>query len=166
MGENMFGNNRKTIGVFTSQVNEEYQDTLSRGIMTKAKELDYNVAFFTNFGGFGQHSYDMGEAYIASLPIYEALDGIIITPDVMVLPGLEETYIRNIKSRCHCPIVSVRKETKGFYNVLIDDNTLSCKSLEKLLIDFPSSSILVSSSVNAILSMTEAFCLLFIGQTR
>ncbi len=132
MGENMFGNNRKTIGVFTSQVNDEYQDTLSKGIMTKAKELDYNVAFFTNFGGFGQHSYDMGEAYIASLPIYEALDGIIITPDVMILPGLEETYIKNIKSRCHCPVVSVRRETKGFYNVLIDDNTV----LEEIITHF------------------------------
>lgn len=123
-GKYMFSNNRKTIGVFISQVNEEYQDTLSRGIIKKARELDYNLAFFTNFGGFGQSAYDTGEAYIASLPNYEELDGVIITPDIMILPNLKETYIKNIKSRTHCPVVSVRKEIKEFYNILIDDNTV------------------------------------------
>lgn len=120
----MFGNKRKTIGVFIQQVNEEYQDAISRGIITKAQELGYNVAFFTNFGGFGQLAYDMGEAKIADLPNYEKLDGIIITPDIMVLQNLKERYINNIKNRCHCPVVSVRREIKGYYNVLIDDNTV------------------------------------------
>jgi DNA-binding LacI/PurR family transcriptional regulator len=120
----MFGNNRKTIGVLISQVNEEYQDTLSRGIMAKAMELDYNVAFFTNFGGFGQAAYDKGEAYIAKLPTYEDLDGIIIAPDVMLLPNLKEQYLKYIESRSHCPVVSVRRETSNYYNVLIDDNTV------------------------------------------
>jgi diguanylate cyclase (GGDEF)-like protein len=120
----MFGNNKKTIGVFISQVNEEYQDNVSRGIMAKAKELDYNVAFFTNFGGFGQQAYDLGELQIADLPVYEDLDGIIITPDVMVLRNLEDQYKRNIKKRAHCPVVSIRKELKDYYNVLIDDYTV------------------------------------------
>lgn len=120
----MFGNNRKTIGVLISQVNEEYPDALSRGIIKRAKELDYNVAFFTNFGGFGQFFYDLGEVCIAELPVYEELDGIIITPDIMLLPNLKEQYIRNIKSRSHCPVVSIRRELKDFYNVLIDDYTV------------------------------------------
>ena len=120
----MLGNNRKTIGVFISQVNEEYQDYVSRGIITKAKELDYNVAFFTNFNGFGQVTYDMGEVLIAELPSYENLDGIIIAPDVIVLPNLLERYCRNIKSRSHCPLVSIRAEIDGFYNVMVDDYTV------------------------------------------
>lgn len=120
----MLGNNKKTIGVFISQVNEEYQDNVSRGIMAKAKELDYNVAFFTNFGGFGQQEYDMGEMQITELPNYEELDGIIITPDVMVLRNLEAQYKKNIRKKCKCPVVSIRKEVKDFYNVLIDDYTV------------------------------------------
>lgn len=128
----MFGNNKKTIGVFISQVNDEYQDTLSKGIIKRAQELGYNVAFFTNFGGFGQFFYDLGEAYIAALPNYEELDGIIITPDIMMLPNLKEQYISNIKSRSHCPVVSVRREIKDFYNVLIDDNTV----LDELITHF------------------------------
>lgn len=120
----MFGNGKKTIGVFISQVNEEYQDILCKGIMTRAKELDYNAAIFTNFGGFGQAAYDKGEAYIANLPNYEELDGIIITPDIMILPDLKEQYLRNIENRSRCPVVSVRREIKDCYNVLIDDDTV------------------------------------------
>ncbi len=120
----MFGNTRKTIGVFISHVNEEFQDTLSKGIITKAKELDYNVAFFTNFGGYGTNAYDMGEFYISDLPNYEELDGIIIAPDTMIVPNLENQYHNNIKNRTKCPVVSVRREIPGYYNVLVDDSTL------------------------------------------
>ncbi len=120
----MLGNKRRTIGVFLSQVNEDYQDILSRGIITRAKELDYNVAFFTNFGGYGQPSYDLGELAITELPHYEGLDGIILAPDTMALQNLEYTYKENVKNRSHCPVVSVRRETKEFYNVLIDGYTV------------------------------------------
>ena len=128
----MLGNNKKTIGVFISQVYEEYQNNLSRGIMKRANELDYNVAFFTNFGGFGQVFYDMGEIHISDLPNYEELEGIIFTPDIIILPNLINRYKKNIAERCHCPVVSVRKEDKDFYNVLIDDDTV----LEEIITHF------------------------------
>ena len=92
--------------------------------MKRANELDYNVAFFTNFGGFGQLSYDKGELHIVDLPNYEELDGIIFTPDIMVLPQVIDKYKENIARKCQCPIVSVRKEVEGFYAVLIDDNNV------------------------------------------
>jgi diguanylate cyclase (GGDEF) domain len=120
----MFGNHRKTIGVFISQVNEEFPDALSKGIITRAKELDYNVALFTNFGGLGQADYDLGEAYISDLPNYEELDGIVITPDVIDVPHLLEDYKDKISRLSHCPAVSVRREIKEYYNVLINDNAV------------------------------------------
>jgi len=120
----VLGSKRKTIGVFISQVNQEFQDNLSKGIITKAKELDYNVAFFTNFGGYGQPAYDKGEAEITNLPNYEELDGIIIAPDTFVLQNLETQYKDNINRRSKCPVVSVRRELKEYYNVLIDDYTV------------------------------------------
>ena len=129
----MLGSKRKTIGVFLSQVNEDYQDILSRGIITKAKELDYNVAFFTNFGGYGQPSYDIGEFAITQLPYYEGLDGIIIAPDTMVLQNLESAYKENIKNRSHCPVVSVRREMKEFFNVLIDEYTIMDNLIRHML---------------------------------
>ncbi len=133
-GRCMFGNNRKSIGVFISQVNEEYQDTLSRGIMKRAQELNYNLAFFTNFGGFGQVDYDEWEAYIAMLPNYEELDGIIIAPDIIAIPNLLERYLKNIKRKSHCPVISVRREIKEFYNVLIDDYLVLNEIIEHFII--------------------------------
>ncbi len=123
-GECMFGNHRKSIGVFVSQVNEEFPDVLCKGIITRARELDYNVAFFTNFGGLGQAEYDLGEAYITELPNYKELDGIIITPDVMHVPNLLNKYKDKIRCESHCPAVSVRREIKEYYNVLINDDTV------------------------------------------
>ena len=120
----MFGNSKKTIGVFVSNVSGEFQDYISKGIITKAKELDYNVAFFTDFAGKDQNSYDMGELLITYLPNYEELDGIIIVPAIVRTSPIEEGYKRFIKERCHCPIVSIRKEIPDYYNVLIDDYTV------------------------------------------
>jgi len=86
----VFFNGRKTIGVFISQINGEFQERLSRGISLRARELDYNVAFFTNFESYGKNEYDKGEMKIADLPSYEDLDGIILAPDTMAIEGLEQ----------------------------------------------------------------------------
>lgn len=120
----MFGNGRKTIGVFVTQIHQEFQDTLSRGICCRAKELGYNVAFFTNFVGYGEFQYEIGEHRIAELPSYENLDGIIIVPDTMIGQGFEKSIRDNIKKRCNCPVVSVRQKIDEYYNVLVDDSTV------------------------------------------
>ena len=128
----MLGNGRKTIGVFIQQINEEYQNLLCRGISKRAKELDYNVAVFTNFGGSGQEIYDIGESNIVNLPNYEELDGIILAPDTMNVKGLEEQYNERIRSRSNCPVISIRSARKGFYNVLINDDII----LDKIITHF------------------------------
>ncbi len=129
----MLGSKRRTIGVLISQVNHEFQDNLSKGIIKKARELDYNVAFFTNFGGYGQPAYDVGEAEIVNLPNYEELEGIIIASDTLVLQNLEARYKENINRRCKCPVVSVRREIKEYYNVLIDDYTVLDELIRHLI---------------------------------
>lgn len=118
----MFSNGRKTIGVFISQVNSEFQEGLSRGISIRAQELNYNIAFFTNFGGYGQNEYDAGEIKIAEIPEYSKLDGIILVPDTMAVDGLEERIRKHIDESSKCPVVSIRREVDKYYNVLIDDN--------------------------------------------
>lgn len=118
----MFHNGKKTIGVFVSLVYDEFQERLSRGISIRAQELDYNVAFFTNFGGYDKSEYDLGELMIADLPHYEDLDGIILVPDTMAVEGLEQKIRTHIRERSNCPVVSVRREIDEYYNVLIDDN--------------------------------------------
>jgi diguanylate cyclase (GGDEF)-like protein len=120
----MLGNERKTIGVFVTLAYQEYQDILGRGIAKRAKELGYNVAFFSNFVGYGELKYEQGELSIVNLPGYDKLDGIILLPDTMFLNGFKEAVIEKIKKHSHCPVVSVRQEMEDFYNVLIDDETV------------------------------------------
>lgn len=131
----MFFNGRKTIGVFISQINSEYQERLSKGISIRAQELNYNVAFFTNFESYGQGEYDLGELKIADLPSYEKLDGIIITPDIMTLEGLEKRIRDHIRNRTHCPVVSVRKKIDEYYNVLIDNNKVLEEIIRHFIVD-------------------------------
>lgn len=119
----MINNGKKTIAVFISKVAAEYQSALSKGIISKGKELDYNIFFFTNFGGRGQDQYDQGETAIANLPNYQDLDGIILTTDTYDVLGLEDTIYENIKKYATCPVVCVRRANDDFYNVVIDDNT-------------------------------------------
>ena len=120
----MFSNGRKTIGVFISQINGDFTEDLSRGISICAQELNYNVAFFTNFGGYGQNEYDRGERKIADLPDYSKLDGIILVPDTMAVAGLEQKIMDNIREYSNCPVVSIRSRIDEFYNVLVDDNRI------------------------------------------
>ena len=128
----MFFNNRKTIGVFISQVNYEFQERLSKGISIRAQELNYNVAFFTNFVGYESEEFDKGECKIADLPSYEGLDGIILVTDTLAVKGLKERIREHISKRANCPVVSVRRSIEEYYNVLIDDN----KVLEEIIRHF------------------------------
>ncbi|MBH1941925.1 GGDEF domain-containing protein [Mobilitalea sibirica] len=117
----MYSNGKKTIGVFVTQVHQEFQETLSKGICKQAKERDYNVAFFSNFLGYGEFLYEAGEKDMADLPSYEDLDGIIIVPDTMYVHGFEKRIRENIKKYAKCPVVSVRQKIDEYYNVLLED---------------------------------------------
>lgn len=128
----MFFNNRKTIGVFISNINNEYQEVLCKGISIRAQELNYNAVFFTSFGGYGQLEYEAGEVQIVDIPNYEELAGIIVAPDTFVIEGLEQRIKDNIKERSTCPVVSIRQKTDEYYNVIIDNN----KILEELIRHF------------------------------
>ena len=120
----MYKNKRKTIGVFVTQVHQEFQRILSSGICIRAEELGYNVAFFSNFLGYGEFQYEIGERNIALLPWYEDLDGIIILPDTMFVQGFDEQIREHVRKFANCPVVSVRQRCDEFDNVLVDDSMI------------------------------------------
>ncbi len=120
----MFNNGRKTIGVFISELHADFQSVLAEGITEGAKEKNYNVMYFTNFGGYGNILYDTGEILIADIPYYSDLDGIILASDTFELDGLESKIRNNIKMNSDCPVVSVRRKIDEYHNVLINDYTI------------------------------------------
>ena len=131
----MYKNNRKTIGVFVTQVHQEYQRILASGINKRAQELGYNVAYFSNFLGYGEFQYESGEKSIALLPWYEDLDGIITLPDTMFAHGFDEQIMEYVRRYAGCPVVSIRQRSEEFYNVLVEDSTILDDILKHFIID-------------------------------
>ncbi len=131
----MLGNNRKTIGVFVTQQFQEYQDQVCRGICSRAVDLGYNVAVFTNFLGYGDFQYEIGERSIADLPQYNTLDGIILLPDTMYVPKFLSSIVENIRKECSCPVVSVRQKLEEYYNILIDDDIVLEDIIRHFVVD-------------------------------
>ena len=131
----MFNNGRKTIGVFITQIYQEFQETLSKGICERAKELGYNVAFFTNFLGYDEFLYEVGERSIADLPRYEDFDGVIILPDTMYAGGYDQCIHQKIEAHVKCPVVSVRQKIDNYYNVLIDDEKVLDEIINHFIVE-------------------------------
>ena len=125
----MFHNSRKTIGVFLERSASEFQNRLCQGIITGAKEIGYNVAVFSDYGNYGQnHRYFIGDQTLWELPPYEELDGVVLALDTMEEIVSREHVIKNIRERCHCPIVSIRELLVGANNLLVDNS--SCMASE------------------------------------
>jgi diguanylate cyclase (GGDEF)-like protein len=131
----MYKNNRKTIGVFVAQIHQEYQRVLASGINKRAQELGYNVAYFSNFLGYGEFQYESGEKSIALLPWYGDLDGIITLPDTMFAHGFDEQIKEYVRRYAGCPVVSIRQRSEEFYNVLVEDSTILDDILKHFIID-------------------------------
>lgn len=120
----MFSNSRKTIGVFAENTANEFQHKLCDGIIRKARGLGYNVAIFSSFGSFGQSdAYYRGDMQLYQLPPYEKLAGVILVLDTMEKDDSKNNVIHLVKSRCTCPIISMRMTINGVNNILVDNST-------------------------------------------
>ncbi len=129
----MFSNNRKTIGVFAENTANEFQNLLCDGIIREARDRGYNVAVFSPYGSYGQSKiYSTGDMQLYKLPSYEELDGVLLVLDTVNNDEDKNQILNIIKSRCTCPIVSLRMDIPGFNNVLV--NNTSC--LEEIIRHF------------------------------
>lgn len=120
----MYGSKRKSIGVFLERAGSEFQNQLCKGIIEKAEDTGYNVAIFSSYGNYGQNDrYFVGDQYLWDLPPYEELDGIILALDTMEEKSSRKKLLSRVRSRSHCPIVSIREIMEGANNLLVDNTT-------------------------------------------
>lgn len=114
---------RKLIGVIASQIEATYQADVMKGISEIAFSLDYDIAVFSMFvKEFAKPMHQVGEMNIYNIINYELLDGIIIIPDTIRLPGLLPKLIKEIKTKFTGPVISLDYEIEGFINMAIDDS--------------------------------------------
>ncbi|MDD5934810.1 MAG: GGDEF domain-containing protein [Clostridiales bacterium] len=120
---------RRIIGVIASLVEVGTQADMMKGICEIAFAHNYDVLVFSM--SVKQHArmlYQTGEINIYNLINYELLDGIIIIPDTIRIPGLVEHITSEIKEKFSGPVISLDYRVDGFMNLEFDD----VKSMEIL----------------------------------
>ncbi|HHT97507.1 MAG TPA: GGDEF domain-containing protein [Clostridiales bacterium] len=132
----MIKNGRKTIGAFITNLDEDYPSLISRGIVSMAKELDYNVVFFSGYeiDGEKDNYNNKGEVEIINLPNYSDLDGIILVPATYSLKELESKLKTKLSSEKKTPIITILREKDESYNVLIDNDIILTEIVEHFIV--------------------------------
>ncbi len=121
----MFYNGRKTIGVFLNRAELEFQQVLSKSLTKTAKECDYNIVFLTSFGiRETETMYDLYEKNVVDFAPIEEFDAIIVALDTYDTPSFREKLIEGLHCRAHCPVISFREASEGFYGILSDANAM------------------------------------------
>ncbi len=123
---------RKKIGVLIGTVVQNYSSRVCRTISEKADEYGYDVYFFTTFNSHGDNIlYGEGEQQIFALPDYTQLEGVIVALDTLNVPEGAVALLERLRA-VPCPVVMLRVNVEGFYNVRVDETV----SMEKMIRHF------------------------------
>ncbi len=105
-----------TIAVIASGIDEEYQQSILRGIHRYAAQHHVNVAHFIAFGGIlANPKYDQGEYNIFELPNFSLFDGVILLSNTFSGDLAEALYDR-IRAT-GVPAVSIDRELGDLYYI-------------------------------------------------
>ncbi len=131
----MYGNDRKTIGLFACNLPESFQRRFCQSFAQKAEKKNYNLAVFSNFGGYDNNlEYITGESHILDIPYYEELDAIVLLLNVYDIPKeLVEKLMNHLQTRAGCPIISIRERHSRFTNLLCDDREAICRMVNHVI---------------------------------
>lgn len=113
---------KKKIAILICRSSAEYQYTLLGRLVSKAQELGYYALVYSCFGKYGNNdAYDLGESYIADLPDFTQMDGIILATDTFDNHAVADKIVQIVREKATCPVVCVRRYVEGFANILVDD---------------------------------------------
>lgn len=107
-------NTELTIAVIASGIDEEYQQSILKGIHCYAAQHHVNIAHFIAFGGIlANTNYDLGEYNIFELPNFLLFDGVILLSNTFSGELAEALYPR-IRA-AGIPAVSIDRELGDLY---------------------------------------------------
>ncbi len=111
-----------TIAVIASGIDEEYQQSILRGIHRYAAQHQVNIAHFIAFGGIlANPKYDQGEYNIFELPNFSLFDGAILLSNTFS-GELAESLYQRIRA-AGIPAVSIDRELGDLYYIGIHNDT-------------------------------------------
>ena len=115
--------NRRCIGVFLGQPDEDYQHELLTSIAKEAFQMDFNVAVFCTQKFTGGQLDIEAELRIMELANFDLLDAVIVVPDTIRLREdiHPESTLELIRNNFKGPKVSIDSEAEGFESFSSDD---------------------------------------------
>lgn len=123
-----------TIAVIASGIDEEYQQSILRGIHRYAAQHHVNIAHFIAFGGIlANPRYDQGEYNIFELPNFELFDGVILLTNTFSGEIAEKVLYPRIRA-AGIPAVSIDRELGDFYHIGIR-NSAAMEQITRHLIE-------------------------------
>lgn len=124
---------RKRIGVFISEIAQDYQRIVSNTIIKTANTNGYDTVFLCNYGSYiGDLLYAEGEKssiYLSDLSTY---DGIVVFEDIFDIDGMPDEFYSKLMAEAKCPIVYVRSTRDNCFAVLQENQ----KSIETMVRHF------------------------------
>ena len=130
----MFGDDRKTIGLFVNRPELDFPRVICSTIAKYAKQNNYNVVVFSSFCiREANNDYEKLESDIILFAPLEKLDAIVVALDTYDTNDLRECLLKTIKKRFNGPVVSYRELYDGFYSVISDANNAIADVIEHLV---------------------------------
>ena len=114
------------ICAFIGDMYRDYSASIIRCIDAYAREKGHRVDVFGNCSVPSNNPLQViGYKSILSLPPVHEYDGIILCADTIDQAGLSKELIENLLNDTDCPpVVCVRAEINGFYNVVPDNRAI------------------------------------------
>ena len=117
--------NRKRIAVLMAGVvHRTYQHMFLEGILSQAKQLNYDVCIFSPFMNYDNETeYQLGENRIFDLVDYAMFDGVIYAPCSFNSDLLRNRIEKDLLELCHIPSVVLESDDSRFHCIMMDDVT-------------------------------------------
>lgn len=113
---------RKRIGILISQPEDIYQSRLMHVLLEDSFSHGYDALVFTvNVKSEGTDKFRHGEANIYELVNYRELDGVVVVPDTIQIPGAIDRIEERIRTEFDGPAVSIDMELGSIHTVFTDD---------------------------------------------
>lgn len=126
-------NKKINIAVIVSGIDEEYQNTILKGIHEFAKGKNINLLHFVAFGGILKSTiYDAGEFNIYKLVNYNKIDGVILLTNTISSDEQTEEIISAVRN-AGIPAVSVDNDFGDMYYIGIDNFKAMKEMIEHFL---------------------------------
>lgn len=123
------------IAVLVSGIDEEYQNSIIRGIQHYADEHNMHIFHFIAFGGIhGNQKHDVGEFNIFKLANLHLMDGVIVLSNTINSDIVVDEIIQQIR-KAGIPAVSIDNAFDGLYSICINNEIAMAEMVRHFVVD-------------------------------